>query len=433
MQNKMPYSKIQKKTLELLLKKYESSKTYSGKNEVAQSFSLPPEKIFPDYADDFTDVDKIHDFENDLALLQNDNLVAISKKNDRIQKITAVSTDENWAKIRAILGVKDKIERKKEEINFYSAIYKDPNSDQIVKDFCKAQIERLESGKEAEYVQGEAERIIALLDYILKNKTEILERELSISVLANSKLWEEKYKKKVIKILRQSGRFDSLIKDCADEKEAVKVILEERNVFANPSYVHFKGNGTVVFESGKCINISADIPLALSSASIGKIRSFEIADSAIMTVENLTSFNRIDECDTFFIFLSGYHNSAKQNFLKKIFSQNEQKSYFHFGDIDPDGFFILENLRTRTGIDFKPYKMGIPELQKYSDFAKPLEENDITKAKTLIEKGVHAEIMNYMLEKNLKLEQEIVSWKDCANYPLSLKNSSASFSPLVTE
>ena len=410
MQNKMPYSKIQKKTLELLLKKYESSKTYSGKNEVAQSFSLPPEKIFPDYADDFADVDKIQDFENDLALLQNDNLVAISKKNDRIQKITAVSTDENWAKIRAILGVKDKIERKKEEINFYSAIYKDPNSDQIVKDFCKAQIERLESGKEAEYVQGEAEKIIALLDYILENKTEILERELSISVLANSKLWEEKYKKKIIKILRQSGRFDSLIKDCADEKEAVKVILEERNVFANPSYVYFKGNGTVVFENGKCINISADIPLALSSASVGKIRSFEIADSAIMTVENLTSFNRIDECDTFFIFLSGYHNSAKQNFLKKIFSQNDQKSYFHFGDIDPDGFFILENLRAKTDIDFKPYKMGIPELQKYSDFTKPLEENDITKAKTLIEKGVYAEVMNYMLEKNIKLEQEIVSY-----------------------
>ena len=55
--------------------------------------------------------------------------------------------------------------------------------------------------KEAEYVQGEVERIISLLQFILKNKTEILERELSISLLANSKLWEEKYKKKVLKIV----------------------------------------------------------------------------------------------------------------------------------------------------------------------------------------------------------------------------------------
>ena len=41
-----------------------------------------------------------------------------------------------------------------------------------------------------------------------------------------------------------------------------------------------------------------------------------------------------------------------------------------------------------------------------------LEENDLKKAKTLIEKGNFAEIMNYMLEKNQKLEQEIISWKE---------------------
>ena len=41
-----------------------------------------------------------------------------------------------------------------------------------------------------------------------------------------------------------------------------------------------------------------------------------------------------------------------------------------------------------------------------------LEENDLKKAKTLIEKGNFAEIMNYMLEKNQKLEQEIISWNE---------------------
>ena len=131
-----------------------------------------------------------------------------------------------------------------------------------------------------------------------------------------------------------------------------------------------------------------------------------------MTVENLTSFNRIKDSETFFIFLSGYHNSAKQNFLQKIFQQNSSKDYYHFGDIDPDGFFILDNLSTKTNIDFKPYKMGISELEKYAAFSKSLEENDITKAKSLIEKGMYVEIMNYMLEKNIKLEQEIISWKE---------------------
>jgi len=406
----MTYSKIQKKTLEFLLKKYESSKTYLGKNEVSQSFSLSPEKIFPDYENDFADIDKIRDFENDIARLESESLIAISKNNDRIQKITAISSNENWQKIRLILGVKDKNERRKEEIAFYSAIFGDSTSCQIAKDFCKNQIERLETDKEAEYVQEDAKNIIALLNFILKNKSEILERELSISVLSNSKTWEEKYKRKVLKILRQSGHFDALLEQCDDEKEKNKILLEECNIFSNPSYVHFKGNGKITFENGKRLAVFSDIPLALSSSSIRKIASFEIDDSKIMTVENLTSFNRISDSETFFIFLSGYHNSAKQTFLKKIHNQNPNKAYYHFGDIDPDGFFILDNLRSKTQIDFKAYKMGIAELQKYSDFSKPLEQNDITKAKSLIARGKYVEVLGYMLQKNLKLEQEIISW-----------------------
>lgn len=406
----MTYSRIQKKALEFLLKKYESSKTYLGKNEVSQSFSLSPEKIFPDYVNDFADVDEIRDFENDIARLESESLIAISKNNDRIQKITAISSSENWQKIRTILGVKDKNEQKKEEIGFYSAIYEDSNSEQIVKDFCKHQIERLETNKDAGYVQEDAKNIIALLNFILKNKSEILERELSISVLSNSKTWEEKYKRKILKILRQSGHFDALLEQCDDEKEKNKILLEECNIFSNPSYVHFKGNGKITFENGKCINVFSDIPLALSSTSISEIASLEIDDSKIMTVENLTSFNRISDSETFFIFLSGYHNSAKQAFLKKIHKQNPNKEYYHFGDIDPDGFFILDNLRSKTQIDFTAYKMGIAELQKYSDFSKPLEQNDITKAKSLIANEKYAEVLRYMLQNNLKLEQEIISW-----------------------
>ena len=55
--------------------------------------------------------------------------------------------------------------------------------------------------------------------------------------------------------------------------------------------------------------------------------------------------------------------------------------------------------------------MGISELEKYSDYTKALEENDISKAKALIGNGCHKEIMEYMLQHNQKLEQEIISWK----------------------
>ena len=42
----MTFSKIQKKTLELLLKKYEASKTYNESNEITQSFLYRLKKSF---------------------------------------------------------------------------------------------------------------------------------------------------------------------------------------------------------------------------------------------------------------------------------------------------------------------------------------------------------------------------------------------------
>ena len=211
-------SNIQKQILQRLLSKYESSKTYKGENLVQRSFSIKPLDVFKEYDKDSTDINVIEDFEKDCKLLETEGLVHLDWKYERITKITAISTNENWNKIRIILGVKDKKERRKADIAFYSSIYEDSNSEQIVKDFCKKQIERLKMDKDAEYSYFDAKNIIFLLNYILKNKNEILERELSMLAFANSKSWEEKTKRKVLKILRQSGYFDSLIENCADEK-----------------------------------------------------------------------------------------------------------------------------------------------------------------------------------------------------------------------
>ena len=51
-------------------------------------------------------------------------------------------------------------------------------------------------------------------------------------------------------------------------------------------------------------------------------------------------------------------------------------------------------------------------LKIYSAFTKTLEENDISKVKALIDNGCHKEIMEYMLQHNQKLEQEIIRLKE---------------------
>lgn len=164
------------------------------------------------------------------------------------------------------------------------------------------------------------------------------------------------------------------------------------------------------FTDGNCLNISL-APIAVSSELLKQLSSIVVETKTIMTVENLTSFHRMKEENCFYIFLSGYHNSTKQSFLKRIAEENKGKNWLHFGDIDPDGFYILEHLKRGTGIAFVPFRMDVETIKKFRRYCKkePLTESDRTKAKNLLETRKYTEILEYMLAEDCKLEQEIVS------------------------
>ncbi len=95
-----------------------------------------------------------------------------------------------------------------------------------------------------------------------------------------------------------------------------------------------------------------------------------------------------------------------------VANQNFGKQWKHFGDIDPDGFMILENLKRKTGITFEPAFMEKSYLEKYASYTKPFQQNDITKATSLIESGLYEETIRFMLDNKLKLEQEVISWME---------------------
>ena len=85
----MGYNSVQKQVLEALLDQYERSKTYQGENKVIQSFQIPPEKVFPDYASDYADMDQIRDFEAWMRELEQDGLITIRYGSGEIRKLTA--------------------------------------------------------------------------------------------------------------------------------------------------------------------------------------------------------------------------------------------------------------------------------------------------------------------------------------------------------
>ncbi|MDE7209970.1 MAG: DUF2220 domain-containing protein [Lachnospiraceae bacterium] len=397
--------KVQREVLCALLDKYENSKTYKGENQVHQTFSILPSIIMQEYDSDFADVEKVHLFEEELDELAGEQLIRLERKGTVIQKIFL--NQESIPACYEILGREDKNAKIREQILFYES-YSGKNP--VLTRFCTEQIRLLESGHKPEYLLEEAAELLSLCLFILENKKELLERELSIVRFGNSKLFEKKFRTRVCRILQKYGDYAELLDGVDDSREREQIILGEHSIYSNPSYVYIKGEATLTFCGLPPVKLSLDTPVAYSSESLQSLERIEIHDSQVMTIENLTSFNRMKEKGYFYLFLSGYHNTAKQRLLGRIAAQNREIRWFHFGDFDPDGFLILEHLKKKTGIDFRPVHMGSGELEKYQKYGRPMEKNDRKKAETLLEKGMYPEEMAFMLEQDCKIEQEIVSW-----------------------
>lgn len=399
-------SKIQRETLNLLIDIYEKSATYKGINAINQSFAINPEKIFPNYNSDYADQDDVDQFNREIKYLNDAGLIMIKYVRGTIVIEKVFLNTNSLGSIYGILNREDITQKRNNEIEIYSAYM---GKYKIVDAFCKKQIGRLEQYKDAEFPIDVSINILKLLDSVLNNSMDIMERELSIEILGDTKLFEKSYKTRICKIIEEYGQLEFDLEGL-DEKEKKKIILEEFQVYSNPSYVFFKGDVEINYNDGTVIVAKQDNPIALSSDTIDKIHTIKVNSKKIVTVENLTSYNRISDHESTFIYLSGYHNTVKQKFLKMISECNDSILWYHFGDIDPDGYYILKNLIDKTGIRFNPLFMSVKELKQYRKYCKPLKKNDIVKAKSLIKGQFFDEVMDFMLENNCKLEQEIISW-----------------------
>ena len=400
----MSLTSNQRRVLNVLLDKYERSKTYEGTNLVAQNFAVDPTAIWEEYTSDFADVEQIKDFEADMGYLEKEGLLTAKRKGGEISKL--IASNERIPEYYDILQRKPKNDAMQEQMDFYRAWSEKGNT--LIVSYCQEQMERITSGKKATYTLDIAENLLQLLNYLLTNREELLERELSMIILSDSKAFETKYRTKICKLLCAYMDFEGKLEGIDNDREREKVILEEFNIYANPSYVYLKGKVSIGLKNGQHL-IIGEAPLALSSELIKEITSITVKSQRIVTVENLTAFHRVSDPENTYIYLAGYHNTEKQLLIRRIAEENPGKEWFHFGDIDPDGFYILEHLKQGTGTNIAPLLMGSEQLEAYRKYCRPLNENDLVKANNLIQKGCYVNTLQYMLDHNCKLEQEIVS------------------------
>lgn len=384
-------SKYQKQILNTLLDKYEKSKSFIGSNQVTQSFTQKIGLLFPKYEDDseyetFCDINTAVD-----ALCSRDFIAAKRRRNGVVQSVTL-----NVEQLQDVYCYVGRVPKTDTVRNLHELLDKYEDCNEILMSFCSVQKSRLAANKSVEYFKDDLstfEMVLKTVAEITNVEHEIFERDFSIQLFGDSKAFEG-IRSRVVSLLFQYGDFP--------EKET---LLEELNVVKNPGHVYFKGSGSISV-SGQTIDFSKmSGDLALSSNMLGEIDSINVLGDAIVTIENLTTFNAFKCENAFAIYLGGYHNTNRRNFIRRVYEQNPQKQYLHYGDIDAGGFYILQHLRRKTGINFIPYQMDIQTLKANIRYSKPLTSYDRQRLLPL-STGEFKEVVAYMLENNCKLEQE---------------------------
>lgn len=384
-------NRFEKEILNYLLDKYENSKSFIGNNQVKQSFSVKPEKLFPSYGDsaDFEIYKSISDAVSDMEgkglvvskRLKNGVITSVVLKTEMMPEIYTALKRTPKKDINAALA---------ELLNSYIGY------NELLDRYCHDQLARLKNNKKVQQFDGDISsfhQLIKVLSVITDIEKETYQRDFSAAVLHDSKAFE-KIRNKVISILFSYGDFP--------EKETV---LEELNIIRNPGHVYFKGSAEIKIV-GQVLDIgglSGDI--GLSSSMLSDVDEIKLNTDKVITIENLTTFNHFNDKSYFAIYLGGYHNQDRRRFIQKLYEMNPDAKYYHFGDIDAGGFYILLHLRRKTGVPFQPYKMDIATLKENHSYTKQLTDNDRTRLSNLLD-SEFKETISFMLENNCKLEQE---------------------------
>lgn len=393
-----------RKVLNCLLDTYENSLLSIGENkrtiQIEYRFTRTSIPVYFDESS--SEYENIH---ISLKELESKNLIQIIWKDNKqdylIQKIRLMTDhiDEAYQYV----GRKPKRGLEEENIALLQK-YLDVEAP-ITAEFVEYLLERLQNHQSVkEYIvldnMKETEKFLRACVLVEQNKKPCYIREFSISHFQDSKYFE-RIESRIAKVFRQfSGEFMEM-----DTLE----LLAEYGIYRTPNYVYFKGNAKIAIGEEivdlsllkQGIGISGEDLAGIRFSNLGRIKK-------VITIENLTSFFRYREKDSLLIYLGGYHNRIRRTLLKMVYETIPDAKYYHFGDIDAGGFSILLDLRKKTGIPFMSYHMNLNTLKQYRQYGKCLTETDRKRLEQICKEEEFREVIGFMLEENIKLEQECI-------------------------
>ena len=396
----------EEKMLTALAEKYRKSKKDSGTNVIVRRTRITPSQLYKGYNRNDGDMTQIEAVNQAAMHCRQMGFLTFEteKFSNEIRNIDLV--DEKIEELEAYLEQTYHYESKASKRQYVEeliAMYSGRSPAAELE--CRKLRQALEKNRIPPKYQ-QAKDLLKALVFIENNREELFLREASMLIYGDSKYLEEAMLHPVCKALREF-----LGRPCGED-ELEDEILEEYHIRREKQKLCLKGD-VMLQNGGKELELGnfAD-GVEFFSDELDGIERICIRVPEFITVENYTSWLRFRNEGAVSFYLGGYAARFQRDFLRKVQEDNPHLVFRHFGDIDAGGLYIHEHLCRVTGIPFQMYRMSCAELQdaRFRSCLQPLTNQDRIRLKSLEKQGTYRELAAYMLEKNVKLEQEIISY-----------------------
>lgn len=396
----------EEKMLTALAEKYRKSKKDSGTNVIVRRTRITPSQLYKGYNRNDGDMTQIEAVNQAAMHCRQMGFLTFEteKFSNEIRNIDLV--DEKIEELEAYLEQTYHYESKASKRQYVEeliAVYSGRSPAAELE--CRKLRQALEKNRIPPKYQ-QAKDLLKALVFIENNREELFLREASMLIYGDSKYLEEAMLHPVCKALREF-----LGRPCGED-ELEDEILEEYHIRREKQKLCLKGD-VMLQNGGKELELGnfAD-GVEFFSDELDGIEHICVRVPEFITVENYTSWLRFRKEGAVSFYLGGYAARFQRDFLRKVQEDNPHLVFRHFGDIDTGGLYIHEHLCRVTGIPFQMYRMSCAELQdaRFRSCLQPLTNQDRIRLKSLEKQGTYRELAAYMLEKNVKLEQEIISY-----------------------
>ncbi|MCK4260277.1 MAG: hypothetical protein KAX49_14975 [Halanaerobiales bacterium] len=408
----MNYKKL---ILDKLLDKYERSKHYYGDSSIQTRVLLKfNKKEFPQYElEDVEKKERVHGAVGELKRAgvvefdwvkfeQGNILKSVWLVLTEVEK--AYSLNQRKAKSEVVTETLSKFKKARDELSIHWMI-----------SFLDDSVLEIEANKKLpRSIPSDDELLKAILDTFhgleLKGEEEVLERIFSRKYLGGSKIFEKNVRSRLVKIVR-----DYYLKD---DEVRTEDVLEEIGIIKSSVELLFIGPLKIDLNDKELDFTDFIYGSSMNSLMIKNFTLTELVIKRVLTVENKATYldlvNKGVDKDSLVIYLGGFYSPIKRLFLEKIYdycqNHDQEVLFYHWGDIDLGGFKIFKQLKDLIP-KLQSLNMDQATLEEYRNFCDSFTDSYGKQLKKLIDQEGYqefAEVIKYMLDEGIKLEQEAI-------------------------